>query len=555
MKTIQLNGSPVDLQAAASGKPPRFSMIAYNGGAMFPGGSVSGSKVIIDLSGLKVKGSRPIFLGHDSKRIVGHTTKIDVEAHRVVIEGVVSGTGEAANEVKASAKNGFPWKASVGADVQEVEDLRVGATATVNGRLVRGPIMIVRKSTLQESSFVPIAADDTTSVNVAAARAKRSNQTMAMSTAEKNELKQLREERRNGSLGKNRILAGLMVRAGIDPTPIGETHANFAFDQWGDQGLTLRAASPMIHRLQGTEGSGTDGRQINAAFSGATGVDIFDGLINSQMTQVFRESVDTTVQWVSSVQVDDFKTNRRMRRQQSERLAPVPRGQSADHINLDITQAEEYTVQRFGRQFVVDEQDLVSDDVDAIVSPAAVVAQGALGIKSSLIYSILLANAALVDAVALFDASTHVNLNTSAALTAATLDASIASMANQVENSHALDVQARYLLVPSELRGAAQRIARDMYQPDADDNIVVISEPRLSSGVTAVDGVTTYAGSTSTWYLAAHNAPTIEFGYIDPRPVVTSWELSMGQYGRGAMIKWDIGCKALDYRGLQENTA
>ncbi|MBI1374811.1 MAG: hypothetical protein GC159_18985 [Phycisphaera sp.] len=112
--------------------------------------------------------TRPIRVGHNSDKRVGHSNAIRVAEGQLVAEGVVSCTGATAREVVADAQNGFPWQASIGASVDQFEFVRDGQTVTVNGRPFTGPVNVVRRSTLGEISFVDLGADANTSANVAA---------------------------------------------------------------------------------------------------------------------------------------------------------------------------------------------------------------------------------------------------------------------------------------------------------------------------------------------------------------------------------------------------
>lgn len=151
---------------ADSDKPKTFRMKAYTGGAMRV--SLYYSPVVIDLAGLTAAADEiPILLGHNPSQIVGHGSA-DIAAKQVTISGVISGGGAAAEEVRVSAKNSFPWKASIGVVPFKVEYIDEGATGKANGQAFKGPVNIVRGGVLQETSFVPIAADPKTSVKVAA---------------------------------------------------------------------------------------------------------------------------------------------------------------------------------------------------------------------------------------------------------------------------------------------------------------------------------------------------------------------------------------------------
>lgn len=155
--------------AGDDGKPklPGFSMVAYTGGPM----RLAGWKfpVIVDLAGLAIPSQvRPIRVGHDTDKRVGHTNAIRIDDGRLVAEGLVSCTGRTAQEVVADARNGFPWQASIGAAVEQFEFVKDGQVVAVNGREFTGPVNVVRRSTLGEISFVDLGADGNTSASVAA---------------------------------------------------------------------------------------------------------------------------------------------------------------------------------------------------------------------------------------------------------------------------------------------------------------------------------------------------------------------------------------------------
>jgi hypothetical protein len=95
-------------------------------------------------------------------------TQIRVEAGRLLASGLVCRDTAAAKKVVASARNGFPWQASIGAAVEEFEFLKENQTTVVNGRDLAGPLNVIRKATLGEISFVDLGADSQTSASVAA---------------------------------------------------------------------------------------------------------------------------------------------------------------------------------------------------------------------------------------------------------------------------------------------------------------------------------------------------------------------------------------------------
>ena len=155
---------------AAGGKAPlpRFTMVAYTGGPM----KIAGWRypVVVDLAGMAIPAqSRPVRFGHDATSGVGHTDRIAVENGRLIAAGVVSRDTAAAREIVVSARNGFPWQASIGAAVEQFEFVQEGQTVAVNGREFQGPVNVVRRATLGEISFVDLGADGQTSARLAAA--------------------------------------------------------------------------------------------------------------------------------------------------------------------------------------------------------------------------------------------------------------------------------------------------------------------------------------------------------------------------------------------------
>jgi lipoprotein-anchoring transpeptidase ErfK/SrfK len=168
----------IELEAAGDGadatpRIPRFRMVAYTGVPMriaawrYP--------VIVDLAGLHIPSqARPIRFSHDPGAGIGHTDSIRIESGQLVATGLVSRDTAIAREIVASAKNGFPWQASIGSSVEEFEFVKDGQNVLVNGQSYRGPLNVVRKATLGEISFVDLGADGATTASIAAQQRQES---------------------------------------------------------------------------------------------------------------------------------------------------------------------------------------------------------------------------------------------------------------------------------------------------------------------------------------------------------------------------------------------
>ena len=169
-KRVRLRSKP-DIQAAASGKVPTFSMVAYNGGLMYVDGY--DDPIVIDLRGLEAAPSVVANLNHETTDPVGHVTAIDNDGTRLVLAGSLSYASDSRDQVVESATaGGFPFQASVEVSPDKLERLAAGQSTTVNGQTITGPAVIARTGYLYGVAFVPRGADESTSVRIAASAAR-----------------------------------------------------------------------------------------------------------------------------------------------------------------------------------------------------------------------------------------------------------------------------------------------------------------------------------------------------------------------------------------------
>lgn len=389
-------------------------------------------------------------------------------------------------------------------------------------------------------------------------------------------------------------MQGLMLlRAGLElDSPVWRTPAAFAagLPEWTRRPINDDARQQIMeasHRfadwplfdicreavqLDGGVVRGSRSEIIQAAFSGSSLTNIFTTSVNAALLTAYQQAGDTTQGWTSTVDVADFKTNERHRMVIGNDLNLLPRGKEAQHLERSDVK-ETYSIFRYAKQFVVDEQDIIDDRMNALSDTPRQMGAAAARLRPDLVYYIILANAALnADSIALFHAS-HNNLETTAALSAATLKTAIKDIEVPQENSVNLNLRATHLIVPSELKHLAMQLVNSstvMRVGDEEaefgtentlssgENITAVSDARLSNGVTDPITGTTASGSGTTWYMASNMAHTIEVAYrtgTGRAPVVRSFTLEGGKWGIGWDVNLDIGAKALDYRGLQKNTA
>ncbi len=159
----------IEIQAAASGKAPKVTMLAYNGGEMYIAGY---GPIAIDLNGLDLPKQVPLLADHDDslRGIVGHGQP-RVQGGQLLVNGQLARSGFAALQVAELSRGGLQFQASVGIVPTEREHVRAGNTVTVNSRTLKAGeqgLTVVRAGLLKEISIVALAADNKTSVQIAA---------------------------------------------------------------------------------------------------------------------------------------------------------------------------------------------------------------------------------------------------------------------------------------------------------------------------------------------------------------------------------------------------
>lgn len=150
----------------------RFSMQAYTGTVIdfdWLG------RVVFDLAGMRLTLPAPALREHSRDRAAGVIDRSNKTPDCLTAEGYFVSTPDG-REIRALILEGFPYQASVGVWPENLEEVKAGESAKVNGGVFEGPGLIVRQSFVREISFVSLGADPETSVAaLAAGSAQRSN--------------------------------------------------------------------------------------------------------------------------------------------------------------------------------------------------------------------------------------------------------------------------------------------------------------------------------------------------------------------------------------------
>lgn len=219
--------------------------------------------------------------------------------------------------------------------------------------------------------------------------------------------------------------------------------------------------------------------------------------------------------------------------------------------------AETYGLLTYGRIVALTRQAVVNDDLRAFDRLSTGFGSASARLENRTVYSILTANAALSDSVALFHA-THANLGSgapSALQFSSLVTARTAMRVQKGLQSEELNLIPSYLIVPAALEQAAYQLTSSQYTPAQQGNV---SEFR-QGGRTALEPViepVLDANSATAWYLAASNSQvdTVEYCYLDGAegPVMDN-DVGFEVDGLSFRCRLDFAAKALDYRGLYKS--
>lgn len=158
ISAFQLTAS-VSLLPVVENKTRRFSGVGYSGDVIES--HPWWGRLVIDLQNAKLGApSIAVLRDHDPSQIVGSTDDIKFGTN-VQFSGPFQDTSAAAEVMKLS-DNGFPWQASVHVYPTKIDELKAGASETINGREVSGPAVIFRSPTIKEISFTAVGADSRT---------------------------------------------------------------------------------------------------------------------------------------------------------------------------------------------------------------------------------------------------------------------------------------------------------------------------------------------------------------------------------------------------------
>lgn len=317
-------------------------------------------------------------------------------------------------------------------------------------------------------------------------------------------------------------------------------------------------------------------RSLEAAGSTSSLSNVISTTAKSGILISFEQTPDSTVGWCEEDTGKDFLPDQVVGlKQPGGSLDLLDNGTATeDHLS---DKGETIKINRFGKQFNVDEQTLINDQLGMVMKMMA--GKGGWGVKArntrpDLVYSLLLANGNMSDGVAFFHA-THRNLITGSALANATLGTAIEKLLLAYEEGAdglkaLLAVRPTHVIVPPKLKhtlttnldsdnlGAIAASQVPLANPIMEYGLTPVPEARLQLGLRHKLTGDAIVGSETTWFLVSADAPPVLVRHLQATgrvPSIRTTQLTMGRWGVNMDCKYDIGAALQRFQTAVKATA
>lgn len=353
--------------------------------------------------------------------------------------------------------------------------------------------------------------------------------------------------------------------AGIENALLSRVDARTRLDDNGRQyrGMSLLEIGREILERGGVNTRGMDrmtlaSRALNYRSGGALTTSDFSNILanvaSKRLRMGYAENPGTYTRWARRApNAPDFKAISVVQLSAMPDLLQVNEHGEFKYGSLSDG-AENYSLITYGRIVSLSRQSVVNDDLRAFDRLVSGFGAAAMRLENRLVYSILTANAALSDTVALFHA-THANLGTGAGSALQLSSLTTARTAMRVQKglqSEELNIAPSFLIAPAALEQTAYQLTSANYVPAT---TATINEFR-AGGRTALEPIiepVLDGNSATAWYLAAQNSQvdTVEYCYLDGAegPVIET-EMGFDVDGISFKCREDFAAKAIDFRGL-----
>jgi phage major head subunit gpT-like protein/phage head maturation protease len=322
-------------------------------------------------------------------------------------------------------------------------------------------------------------------------------------------------------------------------------------------GRSMVRLAEEVLRLRGIEIIGlSDGAIVDRALHSTSDFPLLLGDVANKVLQEQMAAAPAAIKQVCrQTTIPDFRNRYSIQLGQAPTLMKV--NENGEFKSGTIAEGREsYKLDTYGRIFGVNRQAIVNDNLSAFSDIGRLFASAAAQFEAQFLVDLITANngigPVMSDNKKLFDAA-HSNLAAGGgAISDTTLAAARLALRSQkgLDGKTALDIAAKFLVVPAALESTAEKYLASIYPAQAANvnpfagKLTLIVDPRLD------------AKSATRWYVAADPVlfPSIEYAYLAGNEGVQV-ETRAGFEVDGVQIRarLDFGAGALDFRGVYAN--
>lgn len=334
---------------------------------------------------------------------------------------------------------------------------------------------------------------------------------------------------------------------------MGMTLVELARESLARQGINTRGMSPM--QAAGlaftTPGSFVRGTIAHGASDFAN---ILLDAANKSMLTGWTENDETFQVWTRSMSMSDFKTHNLVNLSNFGDLDVVP--EHAEYKYGTFSDVKETIALRtYGKLFNMTRQAIINDDLSAFTAIPMKMGRAAARMVGDEAYAVLTGNPTLnQDSTALFHSNhgNYFSTTGAGAPSVTTLDHHFAAMATRTDPSGAtLNLEPSFILVPHALKGTANALANDQFDPLATAGTMKTNQYRGRLTVVADARLDTF--NAAGWFLAANPSRigTVVVGYLNGQSApYLEQENAFTQDGVAMKVRLDCRAAAEDFRGL-----
>jgi len=275
---------------------------------------------------------------------------------------------------------------------------------------------------------------------------------------------------------------------------------------------------------------------------------VLANVASKTLRKAYEAQPKTFMPFVSMGTLPDYKAMKRIQFGDAPSLVSQSEGGELTYGSVGEG-AESISLVKYAKGLLVTEETIINDDLQAFSRLPALFGAAASRLESKLVYDLLLANAAMSDAVALFHAD-HGNLPSAAAIQEAGVTAAKILMREQktLDGLDYLNLIPSFIVCGSAKEVEALKLMNQVIAAQTSNvnvfanSMQVIVDPRVTG---------------NKWFMIASPSQidTIEVAYLEGMsgPEITS-EKDFDTSGLKLKCKHVVGVKAIDYRGMVYNS-